>query len=59
GVLALVGTIGAVANCAVTWAGPQRGRWWPKIAETLIALAGLAFSWILLAFGLVNFNIHY
>ncbi|MGH7747219.1 MAG: serine hydrolase domain-containing protein, partial [Candidatus Dormibacteria bacterium] len=42
GVLALVGTIGAVANCAVTWAGPQRGRWWPKIAETLIALAGLA-----------------
>ncbi|MBC5799807.1 MAG: beta-lactamase family protein [Candidatus Eremiobacteraeota bacterium] len=58
GIVCAIGAIGMIANAVVTWTSTRRSLL-AKIAETLPALAGIGFSWLVLAFGLANFNVHY
>ena len=47
-VLALIGTLVALANAVRAWGSRVRGVW-SKLGETLIALSCLGMSWLILA----------
>ncbi len=57
GVLCIVGAFGAIASAVVAWSGSNPIA--AKLGETLPAIAGIVFTWIVLVFGLANFNFHY
>ena len=58
GVLALCGVLAVVANAAIAWLAPRRGRW-VRAGEILLALAMLYLAWFIVAFGLVSFNVRF
>jgi hypothetical protein len=58
GVLCVLGAIALVVNAYLTWRGAKRSVF-AKLVETLPALVGIAYAWLVLGFGLANFNVHY
>jgi len=58
GVLALLGVLAVIANAAIAWIAPRRGRW-VRVGEILLALAMLYLAWFIAAFGLVSFNVRF
>ncbi len=58
GVISVAGTVGMVANAVVTCRSGKRSIV-AKCAESLVALCGIGFAWLVLNFGLANFNLHY
>ena len=58
GVLALAGTLAAIANAVQAWRAPRRSRW-VRAGECLLALAMIYLAWFIVAFGLVSFNVRF
>ncbi|HKT42303.1 MAG TPA: serine hydrolase, partial [Rhodanobacteraceae bacterium] len=58
GVLALLGVLAVIANAAIAWVAPRRGRW-VRAGEILLALAAIYLAWFIVAFGLVSFNVRF
>ena len=58
GVLALLGAIAVVAHAVRSWMAPRRGRW-VLAGETLLALASIYLGWLIVAFGMIIFNVRY
>ncbi|GIL38935.1 serine hydrolase domain-containing protein [Roseiterribacter gracilis] len=58
GVVALVGAVFLVFRAALTFRDPRFGLW-GKIANVLIALAGLVMIWCYVTYNLVSFGSHY
>ncbi|HWU75721.1 MAG TPA: serine hydrolase domain-containing protein [Rhodanobacter sp.] len=58
GLLALIGVLFIVTHAARAWMAPRRSRW-VLLGETLLALAAACLGWLILAFGMISFNIHY
>jgi CubicO group peptidase (beta-lactamase class C family) len=58
GVLALAGTLAAVANAAQAWRVARRSRW-VRAGECLLALAMIYLAWFIVAFGLISFNVRF
>jgi hypothetical protein len=57
-VVALLGVLAIVAHAVRQWQLRLRGLR-VRIGETLLALAALYLGWVILAFGLVSFNMHF
>lgn len=58
GVLALLGVVAIVIHAVRSWMKPRRGRW-VLLGESLLALAAIYLAWLILALGMVSFNVHY
>ncbi len=58
GVLGLIGALAVVVHAVRSWMAPRRGRW-VLAGETLLALAAIYLSWLILAFGMISFNVRY
>jgi hypothetical protein len=58
GVLALAGTLAAVANAAQAWRVARRSRWL-RAGECLLAIAMIYLAWFIVAFGLISFNVRF
>jgi CubicO group peptidase (beta-lactamase class C family) len=58
GLIGIVGALFAIYNGVRTLANPERGGW-ARFAETMIAIACIAFLWIMFAGHLVIFNLNY
>ncbi|MFC5525161.1 serine hydrolase domain-containing protein [Rhodanobacter ginsengisoli] len=58
GVLGLLGALAVVVHAVRSWMAPRRGRW-VLAGETLLALAAIYLSWLILAFGMISFNVRY
>lgn len=58
GVLSLLGALSVVVHAVRCWIAPRRLRW-VLAGETLLALAAVYLGWLILAFGMISFNVHY
>jgi hypothetical protein len=58
GVLALTGTLAAIANAVQAWRAPRRSRW-VRAGDCLLAVAMIYLAWFIVAFGLVSFNVRF
>lgn len=58
GVFGLLGALAVVVHAVRSWLAPRRSRW-VLVGETALALAGIYLAWLILAFGMVSFNVHY
>lgn len=58
GVLGLLGTLAVVVHAVRSWMAPRRSRW-VLAGETLLALAAIYLSWLIIAFGMISFNVRY
>ncbi|MEO6925667.1 MAG: serine hydrolase domain-containing protein [Rhodanobacter sp.] len=58
GVLALLGALAVVVHTVRNWLAPHRSHW-VLAGETLLALAAIYLSWLIVAFGLISFNVRY
>jgi CubicO group peptidase (beta-lactamase class C family) len=58
GVLALAGTLAAIANAVQAWRAPRRSRW-VRAGECLLALAMVYLAWFIVAFGLASFSVRF
>lgn len=58
GVVSLLGALAIVAHAVRSWVAPRRGRW-VLAGETLLALATIYLVWLIVAFGMVSFNVRY
>jgi CubicO group peptidase (beta-lactamase class C family) len=58
GWLGVLGTLIAVYNMMVSWAGQQ--RWfWSKVSETIIALSCIGFCWFVFTWNLLSWSLRY
>ncbi|MDE1893454.1 MAG: beta-lactamase family protein [Xanthomonadaceae bacterium] len=58
GVVGLLGVLAVVRHAVRSWMRPRRGRW-VLAGETLLALATIYLGWLIVAFGMVSFNVRY
>ncbi len=58
GVAALLGVLAVVANAATAWFAPRRGRW-VRAGEIMLVAAMFYMAWLIVAFGLVSFNVRF
>ncbi len=58
GVLGLLGALAVVAHAVRSWLAPRRGRW-VLASETVLALAAIYLVWLIVAFGMISFNVRY
>ena len=58
GVLALIGVLLIVIHAVRSWMAPRRTRW-VLLGETLLALAAIYLAWLIVAFGMVSFNVRF
>jgi CubicO group peptidase (beta-lactamase class C family) len=58
GVLALVGVLLIVIHAARCWMAPRRSRW-VLLGETLLALSAVYLAWLIVAFGMISFNVRF
>ncbi|MEO9079465.1 MAG: serine hydrolase domain-containing protein [Rhodanobacter sp.] len=58
GVLALLGALAVLVHAVRSWMAPRRGRW-VLAGETLLALSAIYLGWLILAFGMVSFNVRF
>lgn len=58
GVIGLLGAAAVVVHAVRSWMIPRRGRW-VLAGETLLALAAIYLGWLIIAFGMISFNVRY
>ena len=58
GVLALAGVVLIVLHAARCWIAPRRGRW-VLLGETVLALSAIYLGWLIVAFGMISFNVRF
>jgi CubicO group peptidase (beta-lactamase class C family) len=58
GGLGVLGTAVMLWNAAESWRSPERGMW-SKLGDMLIVLAALGFSWFVVAWNMLHWNLNY
>jgi CubicO group peptidase (beta-lactamase class C family) len=58
GIAALLGVLAIVFHTVGCWRSPRRGRW-VLLGETLLALVAIYLAWIIVAFGMISFNVRF
>ena len=58
GVLALIGVLLIVIHAVRSWMAPRRTGW-VRLGETLLALVAIYLAWLIVAFGMVSFNVRF
>jgi len=58
GLLSLLGAVAVVIHAVRSWMAPRRSRW-VLVGETLLGLSAIYLAWIILAFGMISFNVRF